>query len=206
MNSKRRFWPERVAGILIQYSKECESGKSLIEEFFQTFLAQQKSVGTLDPDRVIERLKKYDDETICSALDRIERDLGIEQSVPEGDSEFLTWKQVEEMHRSGLVSIGSHTCQHRRFNEKFDESTMNHELRDSRDEIAKRLGQTPRLFCYPNGQYSASAISLVRRYFRAACTTDPGWVWPGDDAFTLRRVCLSEFASRAPHTFLARLI
>lgn len=67
-----------------------------------------------------------------------------------GTPGYLTWQQVQEMHQSGLVSFGSHTCTHRRLRSLSDEEIWQ-EITQSKQILEEKLGTPVVSFCYPYG-------------------------------------------------------
>lgn len=73
------------------------------------------------------------------------RRCGLEEITP------LSWDQILEMHRSGL-EIGSHTHSH--FNlARLDSSSVEYELKKSKEILEDRLGTSIKLLAYPFGKY-----------------------------------------------------
>jgi biofilm PGA synthesis lipoprotein PgaB len=105
------------------------------------------------------------------------------QPVPRGD--FVTWEQVREMQRSGLVEIASHTYDLHRavpanpqgntepattariYQESHYESDamylerLSGDLRASRDVIERRTGSAPRAIAWPYGRTNLAAQKLA---------------------------------------------
>lgn len=67
-----------------------------------------------------------------------------------GTAGYLTWEQVREMHQSGLVAFGSHTCSHRRLRSLSDEEIWQ-EITQSKKILEEKLGAPVLSFCYPYG-------------------------------------------------------
>lgn len=67
-----------------------------------------------------------------------------------GNAGYLTWDQVRQMHQSGLVSFGSHTCTHRRLRSLPDEEIWQ-EITQSKKILEEQLGAPVLSFCYPFG-------------------------------------------------------
>ena len=67
-----------------------------------------------------------------------------------GTDGYLTWEQIGEMQRSGLVFFGSHTCTHRRLRSLPDEEIVQ-EITQSKKIMEEKLGVPVRSFCYPFG-------------------------------------------------------
>lgn len=67
-----------------------------------------------------------------------------------GTKGYLSWEQILEMHQSGFVSFGSHSCSHRRLRSLPNEEIIQ-EARESKRILEEKL-QTPIYgFCYPFG-------------------------------------------------------
>ncbi len=109
------------------------------------------------------------------------------------------------MAESGLVRFGSHTRRHTRLRQGTPLDVLQDEIAGSADEIQRLTGERPRLFCYPNGDFSAEALELVRQNYRGAASNDQGWNDRRLDPYLIRRIRLHEDISDRRTTFLARL-
>ena len=86
--------------------------------------------------------------------------------------EQLTWDQLGEAADTGLVTVGSHTHDHRNLT-RSTEMEAEVEMRRSKDLIEDRLGTECRHFAYPWGVASPGAERAARRLFRSAALD--GW-------------------------------
>jgi peptidoglycan/xylan/chitin deacetylase (PgdA/CDA1 family) len=86
-----------------------------------------------------------------------------------GDRPMLTWKQVRDAADAG-IEIGAHTRTHPDLRALAPDRAAD-ELRSSREEIEARMGAKVTSFAYPYGLLDDSTTALVRREYRAACTT-----------------------------------
>ena len=68
----------------------------------------------------------------------------------EKESDFLTWQQVYEMEKSGLVSFGSHGLTHTNIR-RMEPSLALKELKESKAILEEKLGHKITSFCYPFG-------------------------------------------------------
>lgn len=104
-----------------------------------------------------------------------------------GDS-YLTWDQVKQMDRSGVVIIGAHTVDHENLaTEPPDEQRF--QIFDGKHQIESHLGHAVKDFAYPYGGFTATTIKLVREVgFTTAVTTTPGTMQSASNLYTLRRV------------------
>jgi peptidoglycan/xylan/chitin deacetylase (PgdA/CDA1 family) len=107
---------------------------------------------------------------------------------PEGlsVSPMVNWQQVQEMEASGL-SVGSHTMSHPRL-DQLDESWVQIELNQSKEEIASHLNHSVDWFAYPYGRYDARVLESVRSLFLGACATKMEKVDGRSDPHILGRI------------------
>lgn len=101
-----------------------------------------------------------------------------------GTPGYLTWDQIKQMHASGLVAFGSHTCSHRRLRSLSDEE-ITQEITQSKQILEENLGAPIYSFCYPYG--AGGFDKRVRpQVFKAGYTLDFStkkginpWPWTG---------------------------
>jgi peptidoglycan/xylan/chitin deacetylase (PgdA/CDA1 family) len=91
----------------------------------------------------------------------------------------LSWAELQRIDPS-VVTIGSHTLTHPILPSISDEA-LEREIVDSRRILEQRLGRTVDLFCYPNGSLDRRVHAVVARTYRAAVTTEYGFVGPEPD-------------------------
>lgn len=108
--------------------------------------------------------------------------------IPAGTvGQILSWTELKEMKAAGM-EIASHSLSHRSLSDLSIEEQMA-EIRKSKELLDHYLGQETKYFCYPNGSYTQKTLQLLRDGgVILAVTIDPGWVKPGDDPLTLRRI------------------
>ncbi|MBC8015896.1 MAG: polysaccharide deacetylase family protein [Sporomusaceae bacterium] len=103
------------------------------------------------------------------------------------DPRFVTWDQVREMQKNGIV-FGSHTVNHESLTSLTKEQVMS-ELSQSREEMAAQLGKPPRYFAYPTGTYNLKIEDMVRAAgYKAAFTIQYGQVGADSDLYALERI------------------
>ena len=141
-------------------------------------------------------LKKLPQEQIEPAVQALESALGIQAldgSTQPPDSIYapLHWKQVKEMHASGLITFGAHTHTHKIMG-RCSEETVRHELCLSKRLIEEHLGRQCEHFCYPNGShgdFSDFTEHCIRKLgFKSSVTTLNGRINEGNDGFLLPRL------------------
>jgi len=141
-------------------------------------------------------LKTIPQERLHALIDEIETRLNARLAAASNPSDIyrpVAWTEVEEMQRSGLVSIGSHTASHVIL-ARCTEQRVREELSTSRQVIEQQTGEPCRLFCYPNGQpgsFNARTREFVRRAgYRCALTTMDGLNGERADVFALKRLSI----------------
>jgi peptidoglycan/xylan/chitin deacetylase (PgdA/CDA1 family) len=118
-------------------------------------------------------------------------------------SHLLQWAKVEPDARPGyrsvqrtelvqlasseLVDIGAHTVNHPALPLLSTEDQYQ-EIMMSRQKLEELLGHPVVTFSYPFGKHSDDTVNLLKLAgFKAACTTVPARVAPGDDLYRLGR-------------------
>ncbi len=119
------------------------------------------------------------------------------------DLKMLNRKEIDEMHRSGLICFGSHTASHVLLAMSSEEKVAQ-ELKESKCSIEKMLNHPIKHFAYPNGHpedFSVRDKSILQHLgYKTACTTIEGTnkVSPQTDMFELKR-----FSWKMPNYLLA---
>jgi peptidoglycan/xylan/chitin deacetylase (PgdA/CDA1 family) len=89
-----------------------------------------------------------------------------------GCQTMLSWDQLLELAGHG-VEVGAHTLSHADLLDLAPEA-LEREIVGSAEALATRLGEPVQAFSYPCGRVGEPAVAIVRRAFRAACTTVHG--------------------------------
>jgi peptidoglycan/xylan/chitin deacetylase (PgdA/CDA1 family) len=107
-----------------------------------------------------------------------------------GRDGMLDWAQVRDLRERGHA-IGGHGRTHREL-AALEADEVRREVDGCARDIEERLGERPRLFCYPRGRTSPAVRGIVAACgFEAACTVRPGANPPGADLLALRRTEVS---------------
>jgi peptidoglycan/xylan/chitin deacetylase (PgdA/CDA1 family) len=104
-----------------------------------------------------------------------------------GDA-YLTWDQVKELDKSGLITIGGHTIDHENL-ASLTPAQQEYEIDASKAGIEKEIGHTIYDFAYPYGAYDDETVDLVKQAgYRTAVTTLADNDQIPSEPFTLRRI------------------
>lgn len=207
IGSNTTFWPERLAALLNNYAHH----KAALDAFFNELKTsiQTERLQLKDRDYVAELIntaKQLNDAQIKSALDEIEQNAAAKQEqgsskdtdkhvVSDKKPDMLSWEQVKILSNEG-VAIGGHTRSHLRLNNKATIEQVEYEVKGCHTDIKEKLGISPSLFCYPNGDTSNDAVTSVKNKFSAAVTTNKGINIANKDRFRLKRIGVHEDVSQ----------
>ena len=125
-------------------------------------------------------------------LKEFEMDATINYIVAkEGNDNYFSLAQMQEMATSGFVSIESHTINHLEVNVMDYEQQMS-EFKESKKYFDQALKQDTILLCYPAGRYDQNNFqALADSGYKMAVTTENGYASAADGLFALKRVRVS---------------
>lgn len=135
-------------------------------------------------------LKKYNFPAVWSVHTAF---VGSPQGKPKA-----TWEELKEMVESGLVTVASHTVNHRNFGD-LTPAEIDRELQESKKILEEKLGRPVNYFTYPEGTYTEPVKEQVRNAgYRAALSMslDPYYetsASESEDLLSLRRYGQSRF-------------
>jgi len=208
LGTRKQFWPGRLARIISSIAKDYSGQwthpeldwlkKPSVRYRFTTMAPNQEELSDL-----IANIKVLPDREIHDRLDRVEEVFKL--SAEDDTSSLLSWQQLAEMNASGLIEAGSHTCNHIRLNDEIDDSVLGHEIVTSKQQIEEKTGHAVKIFCFPNGDYSDKALTLVRKNYEGGVSTETGWNTEATDSCLLHRIGIHEDIARDRTAFLARI-
>jgi len=208
IGTHKTFWQERLARMLHQLWQARVSDGDLYGELgIDTLLQQSEGTVRAFVRASISALKTRPQLEIDGLLQRVQAVLEQHalSSDDIGHDRFMTWQQVERLHASDVVTIGSHAQSHTPMT-KLAPPDVARELRESNAAIARQLKQPTPWFAYPNGDHDAASRQLVQQAgYRMAVTTEIGSVSSGDDAMRLRRIGIHEKAAPTPARLLCKV-
>lgn len=104
---------------------------------------------------------------------------------------FLSWDEIRRVQQAG-IDIGAHGTAHAHLPDLKPEAQQA-EITVGTDRLAEEIGQRPRLFAYPYGEYSLKTVDLVRKAgFAAAFGQHSGVAHGALDILRLPRFAMNE--------------
>ena len=181
VGTRRWMWTSELLEMALRYGMTAvgvASGDSLLSALLQAEIPP-----SMRAEAAVEYLVRLGPAAREQIMERLRLCFPVE---PDDENRFLSWEEVRAL-KAGGVEIGSHTMTHPVLPD-LDREQVRTELEASRDEIAERIGERPRLFCYPHGLFSPTVKEITRRFYDAAVSTIPGENTPTTDPLELRRV------------------
>ncbi|MES2675331.1 MAG: polysaccharide deacetylase family protein [Pseudomonadota bacterium] len=200
-----QFWPNIIMALLMgNPSALSEMQKHpLFTKLSQILPKPLKSIDREYVAAYISQLKQFSDSEIFTALYDIQWRSLLNVAMPNA---LMSWEQLMNMQQSGLITIGSHTCNHKRLTVALSEEELVHEIIASKKIIETQLSSKVDLFCFPNGDYCPRALELVKDNYLAAVTTQKGIVNANSRTnYELTRIGVHEEISHSRQLFGARL-
>jgi peptidoglycan/xylan/chitin deacetylase (PgdA/CDA1 family) len=101
---------------------------------------------------------------------------------------YMQRYEIEEMMKSGLFEIGSHTVDHVNLARISPEKAL-FELQQSKEDIKNYLNYDATSFCYPSGGFDSQVLEYVQECGYTMATTElPGTANQNQDHLLLRRI------------------
>jgi peptidoglycan/xylan/chitin deacetylase (PgdA/CDA1 family) len=193
IGTAKRFWTDRLAVLLtgIESRRNDRGIAAGRPDPLIDGIEGLKGPAEARMEKAIELLKPLPSEEIDHVLEALAEKWGIDSEGTGGS--FLSWEEIREMRRSGIVSFGSHTRSHRILT-TVSEDVAREELIRSRERLLAEGAVSPSFipFAYPNGNHDDRIADLVAEAgYDLAVTTESGWNDFGNPArerFKLKRI------------------
>lgn len=130
--------------------------------------------------------------------DRLERETSpLPHNPPIASSAFCTWKEIIEMHQSGLVQIASHGTAHVNLCDPTFE--IEEEICSSKILIEKNINANVSAFVYPMGRFNSKVHEIARdnyRYiFRIGSAMNISWEHPAQMVYRIPADNISDIST-----------
>lgn len=133
-------------------------------------------------ENAVPLLKKYHlPYTVFITPDRIDRDTEY----------FLSWDEIRKLKKDKNVSIGALPASYERLT-LLEENKLRGLINRGAARFREELGDTPALFAYPYGEYSARIRAIVSETYTAAFGQQSGAIDGAADFLALPRFTMTE--------------
>jgi len=196
------FWTDRLAWLLtdeIPPAMPDKPANPLLERIARTRGSFEERL-----EASIHMLKNRNDQEIEEIIAALMERVGIWETP--NQRVFLNWEEVREMGRSGIVSFGSHTHNHRIL-VHLKEEEVREELVRSKEILIQEGVVNPTFipFCYPNGNWNQRIVCMVREAgYHVAVSTGKGWNDGDVSSFELKRVAIHQDMTASREMFGCR--
>lgn len=139
-------------------------------------------------DGFVEWLKRIPNTDKNDIIENIIHD--VPNFVPDeqqcDDFDIISWEELKKLDPE-LITIGSHTNRHPILT-SLETKELVSEIKLSKQLLENKLDRPVELFCYPNGNNNTYVNECVKSTYRAAVTTNYGFVTNEDKLFSLSRI------------------
>lgn len=105
-----------------------------------------------------------------------------------GCEAYLSWNQIRDLDREGLITIGSHTTNHPNL-ASLNAEQQRAEIIGGKQQLEAQLRHPIYDFAYPYGAFNSVSVQLAQHAgFKTAVTTQPGSTHTVDSLLTLTRL------------------
>ncbi|MFN3681844.1 MAG: polysaccharide deacetylase family protein [Nitrospira sp.] len=209
----RLFWQERLTWLVKRAIEAIERDQtrrsqlaSILAPIGLAALLEKQSYYTdsLVHD-IVRKNKTIDVALLNETINQLTLLLNVELDELLQTDDFLDWDQVKMMAECD-VAFGGHGMEHRILTAMPVVEAIQ-EIYETKKMLDARLNQAASTFSYPNGDWSPEIAKLVEKAgFRAAFTTEPGFVRCDDDRFAIHRINIYEHDTKTIPLFLARIV
>jgi peptidoglycan/xylan/chitin deacetylase (PgdA/CDA1 family) len=187
IDSSELFWWDKVG-----YAVEHTSVKQLNLDELGSYSLQSELDKSRAKSIITERLKKLSEDRKNFLIEKMLHLCHVKIPCDLGKKLILSWKEVREMDKGG-IAFGSHSVTHPIMVNMPFESVKN-EIIQSKKDIEERLGKEVTAFSYPDGDFNAKIVELVRKSgFTCAVSVSPQkLISPKDSVYQLNRIVAVE--------------
>jgi peptidoglycan/xylan/chitin deacetylase (PgdA/CDA1 family) len=205
IGAQKLFWPEEIC---LHLERECLTREKIPINFPHVlmFYNDIKKHISLKKDsylnKVIEVMKGYLPYERNNILEYF-REMG---DFSYHSSQMLSWEEVDEMKKSGLIKFGAHTAGHEIL-DQLPISVARDEILKSKKAIEQKLGVKVTSFAYPNGNYNENIKKVLQENdFSGAVTNQKGYLIRGTSLMEIPRISIHEDISNTVPMFIGRIL
>lgn len=203
----KKFWQEKIAAELFDLLLRDDKRATPILEHYDlgevAYLPRRQA--KIKIREFISKQKHLESSELLEFIDDFSKASSSVAHTDKHVDSFLDWNKVREMSENN-ISFGSHSVHHYILT-NLPHETAATEIRDSKKAVKKGAGRSPKLFCYPNGNYSAEIAEEVRAAgYLAALSTKQGYLDKKSDRFSLPRISIHNGTSNSMPLFMMRIL
>jgi peptidoglycan/xylan/chitin deacetylase (PgdA/CDA1 family) len=117
----------------------------------------------------------------------------ITEEAGRAQNDRLSWDEIKEMQRSGLITFGSHCIGPEPLINIKSEQEVKRQIFDSKRILEEKLGVKVNTFSYPEGMFTPKIRqTVIDAGYACAVATQPGIDYPDNDVFAMKRIRISE--------------
>ncbi|PXF32875.1 polysaccharide deacetylase [Pokkaliibacter plantistimulans] len=124
----------------------------------------------------------------------------LADSCPLSDPpQAMSWAQVTELEQSGLIRFGAHGASHALL-DCLSPSQLQQDISRSLAAIASHCEQPLPIYCYPNGNYSASVTACIQQHALPFALSTRAGIYSAQSSmpYGLPRIGISQAVAAAP--------
>jgi peptidoglycan/xylan/chitin deacetylase (PgdA/CDA1 family) len=121
------------------------------------------------------------------------------------NQDFFNWDEARQMLNNG-ITLGGHTKNNVYVPSITSDDILRDEIAGAKKVIEDNTQAPVYYFCYPTGGFTEKAKQVVKEAgYKAACTTNRGFVDFNKDLYELKRVKVTNSDTNKPFSFWAKL-
>jgi len=201
MGRESRFWLAEVIYLMLKTTKEKLTID--LDHDRKELVLEERAARWSSIRQIIGMIKSNNKEFREEIIKQISGQLGTESFFREIENLMLTWEQVKDMLKMGMV-IGSHTLTHLNLPNANPADALR-EISESKAILENKLQSDMRHFSYPNSGPYDYYNDTVRRFvvdsgYESSCTSNQGFVSNTSDYFALDRIRTSPQLEEIVHS------
>jgi len=213
IGTRKRFWQDRTFAILDGIREAAKRTPGLPLRYrnlpggmkVEELVAWPERKFREEVRKQIHSLKKLPLSRIEPILNEIGATAGMTGGPTSDGDPFLSWEEIEEMHRGG-IDFGSHGMSHDILT-NITPDEVRKEALESRQIIEKRIQKSVYAFSYPNGDHDPAVKKCIGECgYEIAFGTSRGFTGAEDDRFSVKRVNVNDDVTREIPMFLSSIL
>ena len=192
IDNQREFWWDELSNIIMADTVIPAELSITVQgrlHSWQTETVEQRLAAHIALQEIIKYQSPVEKDRILAELSQWS---GIKPTVRD-EYRTMNHNELQEIASSKYVELGAHTQNHPILS-TLTVNEQHREIVNSRLELEEIIGQTVRTFAYPNGDFTAETVGILRDAgFESAVTTKDGCLHGGEDLLQLNRCAVNNW-------------